>query len=89
MLTYIIIIVGFIVLYYIIKFKSTQYKYEEVFILRDEFGKPRINILGNIPGLNGDKIYIRRKDKYVFNKLVSSKFEIIQANYLDDDDYWM
>lgn len=90
MITYIIIIVSFIILYYIIKFKSTQYKYKEIFVLKNELGMSRFNILGNIPGLNGDKIYIQRKDKYVFGKLVWSKFEIVQEfNFDGDDDYWM
>lgn len=92
MIYIILIIVGFILLYQIIKFKSTNYKYKEVCVLKNEMtsewvggtDKP-FNLIGDILELQGDKIYIEREDKFVFNKLVKTSFSIKQ-DYMDDSD---
>ena len=96
MIYILLITLGFIILYQAIKFKCTEYRYTEVFTLKNEIppnvlgGKPyRFNLIGNIPGMSGDKVYIKKKDKYVFNKLVKTTFEVCQSNYHDDDDSFM
>lgn len=93
----IIMIVGFIILYQIIKFKSTTYKYTEVVVLKNELRSTTIgstdkpfNLIGEIPGLMGNKVYILKTDKFIFNKLVKTTFTVEQSNDYDDcdDDYW-
>ena len=92
-ITILTIIIGFILLYNIIKLKSTDYKHTIVFILKNEMtsdflrgtDKP-FNLIDNISGLQGDKIYIEKIDKYVFNKLINTEFKISQESMYDDDD---
>jgi hypothetical protein len=91
----ILIVIGFVVLYYIIKSKFTEYKTTEVFVLKNELTsiwlggtrKP-FNLIGNIPGLMGDKVTIERIDKIVFNKIVYSKFKINQISMDEDDSFY-
>lgn len=85
MLYTLLIILGFIILYQIIKFKFTEYKYTEVVVLKNEMSSEWVdgtnkpfNLIGNIKDLPGDKISIIQVDKYVFNKLIKTKFEISQ-----------
>ena len=82
-----VIIVGFILLYQIIKYKCTEYKYKTVAVLKDETNPDKsINLIGNIPGLYGEEVFIRQTSKYVFNKVVETKFTIEQYTYDCDDD---
>ena len=84
-----VIIVGFILLYQIIKYKCTEYKYKTVAVLKDETNPDKsFNLIGNIPGLCGEEVFIRQTSKYVFNKVVETKFTIEQYTYGCDDDDW-
>lgn len=83
-----VIIVGFILLYQIIKYKCTEYKYKKVAVLKDETNPHKsFNLIGNIPGLCGEEVFIQETSKYVFNKVVETKFTIEQSTYDSDDDY--
>lgn len=94
MLYIILILTGFILLYYIVRYKSTEYKHSEVFVLKNEMtinwmggtSKP-FNLIGIEKGLNSDKITIERIDKYVFGKFSNSEFKIKQYNMDDDDNF--
>jgi len=93
MIYIILLILGFIILYNIIKFKCTEYRYEDVVVLKNELtsdwvggtGKP-FNLIGDIPGLMGCKVYIEKRDKYVFNKLEKTEFTI-QQSFADDSEH--
>lgn len=88
------IVIGFIILYYTIKAKNTQYKYEEVFVLKNEITtdwtdgvKKPFNLIGDIPGLRGDRVYIMKKTKIVFGEVIKKSFSIKQSYMSDDDSY--
>lgn len=91
-----IVIVGFLILYKVIKSHMTTYEFSTVFVLKNELPPSHLgsvhtpfNLLGDISGLNADKITIQRKTKLVWGKPVSTEFKIVsEYEYQDDDDCW-
>lgn len=88
-----LIITGFILLYYDIKCKCTEHQTQTITTLKNEMGKKWIggtkNKFNNIKDVKEfekfDKVSIIKKEKLVFNKLVSVKYEITTENSHDKD----
>ncbi len=80
----ILIILGFVILYYIIKQKQTTYKYTELVVLKHD--SKSINLIGDIPDLRADKIYIQKVEKFVFGKLEETKLELKKEYYISSLD---
>lgn len=94
MITLIISILFCFTFYFIVKLKNTTYKYKTLFVLKNQMTpnwsggtNDPFNLIGNIPGLMGDKVEIIEETKFVFGVEKSCRIYISQSHMDDYDDF--
>ena len=81
------------VTYKVVEAANTHVNYEEIFVLKNELdpewagsSEKKFNLIGDVSGLMGDKVYVEKRITTRFYKIIKTEFVIQQSN-MDDSDY--